>query len=86
MLRIYQNFLSEPQDAIDSTVLAAASELMDAYSNDFTLNDSIRNVDLLGQFEELAGVAGYLNQDGTLYRIFDLTIPLVANDLWSQNG
>ena len=85
MLRIYQNFLSEPQDAIDSTVLAAASDLIGAYSNDFDLGGTVRNVDLLGQFSEgLSGRAGYLNQDGKVLRIFDITIPLIVNDLWTQ--
>lgn len=83
--RIYQNFLSEPQDAIDPTVLVAASELIGAYSNDFDLGGTIRNVDLLGAHgEALKGRAAYLNASGTMFRVFDITVPLIVNDLWTQ--
>ncbi len=84
-LRIYQNFLSEPQDAIDPNLMKAADALMAAYSGDFDLGGTVRNVDLLGQFDfALSAKAGYLSQDGKLFRVFDLTIPLVVNDLWTQ--
>ena len=83
--RIYQNFTSEPPDAIDPTVLAAAAELIGVYSSDFDLGGTIRNVDLLGAHgEALKGRAGYVNISGTLYRIFDITVPLIVNDLWTQ--
>jgi len=87
MQRLYQNALSEPRDAIDPNLIMAADALFAAYSNDFDLSGTIRNVDLLGQHgTALDGEAGYLDVSGKMFRIFDITIPLVVNDLWSQSG
>lgn len=83
--RIYLPMVVEPQDGIDPAMLAAADALMRAYSADFDLGGLVESVDLLGRHgEPLAGKAGYLEQDGTEYRVFVITLPLVVNDLWPQ--
>lgn len=86
MVRIYSPALSQPQDAIDPTMLAAADALMAAYSGDFTLGGLVRDVDLLGAGgESLSAVAGWLPAaDGVRYRVIDITVPLVINDAWTQ--
>jgi len=82
-IRIYQNMLMEPQDAIDPRVMEATYALMAGYSDDFTLDGLIRNVDLLGQFGfALAAQAGYVAIDDTMYRAMDISLPLIVNDLW----
>lgn len=84
-LRIYSNMLAEPQDAIDPEILAAVDTLMTAYSGDFDLGGTVRDVDLLGETGTgLSMQAGYINQDNRLFRVVDLTIPCVINDLWGQ--
>lgn len=84
-VRIYQNFLSQPEDMIDPTVMAAVGSLMDAYSGDFTLGGLVRNVDLLGmQGIPLSAQAGYINQDGKMYRVYTLTVPVIINDQFEQ--
>jgi hypothetical protein len=84
--RLYTNMLAEPADMIDPNLLAAADLLLGGYSGDFDLGGTIRNVDLLGSTAGtgLSGQAGYLSQDGRLYRIFDLSIPCIVTDLWTQ--
>lgn len=85
-IRIYKNMLSEPQDAIDPDVLGAADALCAAYSGDFELGGLVRNVDLLGAHTQGLRVrAGYLPQDGRLFRVMDIGLPLIVNDLWSQS-
>jgi hypothetical protein len=85
MQRLYQNALSEPRDAIDPNLILAADALFTAYSGDFDLGGTIRNVDLLGAHGiALEGEAGYLDVSGKMFRIFDITIPLIINDLWTQ--
>lgn len=85
-LRIYQNMLMQPQDAIDPMVLTAVDRLFGVYSSDFTLGGLIKNVDLLGASgTALSAQAGYINQDNRLYRVMTITIPLVVNDLWEQS-
>jgi hypothetical protein len=86
-LRVFQNMLSDPQDAIDPMVMEAVDHMMGAYSGDFTLGGLIRNVDLLGATGPgLRAVAGYVNQDGKLYRVMTVNVPLVINDMWEQSG
>ena len=83
--RIYQNFLSEPLDAIDPALLAATDVMLTALSGDFTLGGTVRNIDLLKRFSDgLIARAGYLNQDSKLFRVMDIFIPVVINDLWTQ--
>lgn len=85
-LRIYTSMLSEPADAIDPNIVGAVDVLMTAYSGDFELGGNIKHVDLLGAHgRALSARAGYLNQDNKLYRIMDLTLPLIINDIWSQS-
>lgn len=85
-VRIYTNMLAEPQDAIDPRMIAATSTLLSAYSGDFDLGvTGVRSVDLLGSAgAPLSAQAGYLNQDGRLFRVMTLTLPIIVNDVWDQ--
>jgi hypothetical protein len=84
-LRVYQNMISEPQDAIDPNVLTAVDALMAAYSGDFQLGGDVRNIDLLGQVSDgLSAQAGYLEQDHKMYRVMTISIPMIINDIWDQ--
>lgn len=85
-LRIFQSTLSDPQDAIDPTVMAAVDDLMISYSGDFTLAGQVRDIDLLGEHGiPLSMQAGYVPMDdGKLYRVATITIPLILNDTWVQ--
>ncbi|GAA4226104.1 hypothetical protein GCM10022254_09960 [Actinomadura meridiana] len=84
-VRIFSDMLQEPQDGIDPAVLAAVDALMNAYSGDFTLGGLIRNVDLLGQTgAPLFAQSGYLNVSGRMFRIMDVSVPMVVSDVWEQ--
>ena len=85
--RIYTSMTSQPYDLIDSNVLSAAVYMIGALSGDFELGgaDDVRMIDLLGaNGEQLAGRAGYVEIDRHMYRVMTLTIPVVINDMWSQ--
>jgi hypothetical protein len=86
--RIYTNMLREPPDAIDPEMLAAADALIAAYSSNFDLDlAGVRGVDLLGAYgKPLSAQAGYLNQDGKLYRVITVVLPVIVNDLWPQSA
>ena len=87
MQRIYTSMLSEPQDAIDPALTDAVDYMLKTYHAGFTLVGTVREIDLLGEFgEPLSARAGYLNMDGKLYRIYDLTVPTIINDLWIQGA
>lgn len=84
-LRIYSRMFTAPRDDIDPTVMSAADDLMTAYTGDFTLGGAVKQVDVFGRHGAPLGFeAGYLDVGGVMYRILDLTIPLVINDAWVQ--
>lgn len=84
-VRLYSNVVQEPQDAIDPLMVAAVDTLLTTYSGDFDLGSNVRCVDLLGAYgTALSAQAGYLEQDGAVYRVMTITLPLILNDLWAQ--
>lgn len=84
-VRLFQNMLKEPQDMIDVEMMLACDALMGAYCGGFTLGGLVRNVDIKGAHgEPLGAEAGYVNQDGKLYRVITITLPLIVNDLWTE--
>lgn len=86
-VRLYTSMLQEPADAIDPNMLDALDVLMGAYSGDFTLRGLVRNVDLLGQAgAAMSAQAGYIQQDGVVYRVYTLILPILVNDLWDQEA
>lgn len=86
-VRIRSDMIAEPQDGIDPAIVDAVDLLMSAYSGDFTLGDTLRNVDLLaGSSPGLRADAGYLDQDSKIYRIMTITLPMIVNDVWTQEA
>lgn len=86
-VRIYQNFISQPEDAIDPNVTEATAVLFDAYAGDFTLGNLIRQVDLHGTAGvPLSAEAGYIPQDKLMYRCMTITLPLLINDAFNQEA
>jgi hypothetical protein len=86
-VRIYTNMLSDPQDAIDTGIVTALDALMAEYSGDFTFDGLVREIDLLGAYGDgLGAVAGYLNLDNKMYRVMTVTVPLIVNDVWTQEA
>lgn len=84
-VRIYSNMLAEPQDGIDPEVLRAVSALFTAYIGDFTLGGEARHIDVLGAYgPPLRAQAGYINQDGRLYRVMTISMPVIFNDCWNE--
>ncbi len=84
-VRIYVNMMAQPLDGTDPALIAATDLLINAYSGDFTLGGTIKAVDLLGMAgTPLGATPGYINQDSVLYRVMDITLPLLVSDTWAQ--
>lgn len=85
MVRCAANMLKDPQDAIDPLLVNAVDSLLALYSGDFSLGGTIMAVDLLGSHgDPLQAVAGYLPLGNTMYRVIDITLPLLITDVWDQ--
>jgi hypothetical protein len=86
-IRVFGNMIAKPEDDIDPNILTAVTTLIGAYSADFTLGGTVRNIDLLGEYgPKLSAQAGYVNVSGSLYRIMDITVPVIINDMWTQEA
>ena len=84
-VRIYSPMVQEPQDEIDPRILDAVDALLASYSGDFDLGGTVEQVDLLGAYGPPLGArAGYLQQDGKVFRTMVLTVGLVVDNLYTQ--
>jgi len=84
-LRIYSSMLQEPQDAIDPDLLDAVDLLLADYISHFTLGGLIRSVDVRGiDGSPLRVEAGYLEQDRKPFRVMEIELPMVIDDLYPE--
>lgn len=84
-VRLYMPMLTEPQDSIDPALTQATASLMVSYSGAFTLGGLVRNIDLLGQTgPAMSARPGYASHSGTIYRIYDIALPVIVNDVFAQ--
>lgn len=83
---IYANMLAEPYEETDGKLIRALDALMTAYNGDFTLDGTIRNVDVFGRDTQgLRVQAEYFKPDDILFRVLTISLPLVVNDVWEQD-
>lgn len=84
-VRVQTPFLQQPADQIDPLIMRAGTAVMALFAANFTFTSLIRNVDLLGAYgQRMRGQLGYLTQDNTTYRVMDILLPLVVNDLFPE--
>lgn len=84
-IRCYSSMLQQPLDAIDPNLMTAASSLLNAFSGEFTLGGTVRDIDLLGMYgRSLSAQAGYISIDSKMFRVMTVTVPVVINDMFSE--
>jgi len=83
--RLYVPFLQSPEDAIDSGLWAAIDPVIQSYATDFTLNGAARAIDFFGEHGvPFRAEPGYLTQDGTVFRVIELDVPVIVNDCYQE--
>jgi hypothetical protein len=90
-VRVYSPAPQLPAAGIDRGMLKAVATLMAAYSADFSLvtgsvaEGLVNMIDLLGAYgTPLSAQPGWLTQDSVPFRVTDIVLPLILNDMWSQ--
>ena len=84
---VYTKLRARPLDNVDPSVLLLASDLIAAYSGDFTLGGTVMNVDLLGAYgTPLQMAAVYADFQGTPLRVAEVTLPIIITDIWGQEA
>lgn len=74
-----------PRDDAEPYLIKALDSLLGRLNADFTLGGSVRMIDIGGAYgEELSTIAGYVKIDEQLYRVMEITLPLIVNDVWEE--
>lgn len=83
---IYTKQRAKPLDNVDPGILLLACDLLGAYSADFTLGGTVRDIDLLGAHgTPLKAQAAFADFQGTPLRVMEVTLPIIINDIWGQS-
>jgi hypothetical protein len=80
IVRVWSSAMQKPLDDIDPEALSSISSLMGAFAGGFTLGETVRNVDLFG----MSAVPAYVDFEGKPFRVVEITVPIVINDLWAE--
>lgn len=85
-MRIYGSTMTEPYDDIDSNITKAVDDLFTAYIGDFDLGSNARHIDIYGAHGlPLSVRSGYLNMNGREARVFQIRLPIIINDVWTES-
>jgi hypothetical protein len=86
IVRVYQNFISEPQDRIDPAVWKAVNLVLESINGEFRLGlNDVRNVDIFGHYgDALEARGGYIDIDNKMFRVVTITVPIILNDSYVQ--
>ncbi len=84
-LRLFVPMLKEPQDDIDRELMGGVDAVFNEIIGDFAGLTGARYVDVHGaDGEALSASLGYLQQDSKVFRIADILIPIVLNDVYTE--
>jgi hypothetical protein len=70
----------KPLGRADKVILAAACSLLAAYSGAFTLGGNVKDLNPL----LITAAPHYLTMEGHTFRVYEITLPVVVNDLWVE--
>lgn len=88
-VRLFSSTEAAPESYLERAMVDATSALLTAYSGDFELGGDVgaRNIDLLGsEGQPLSANAHYMNLSGVIFRVMDITLPVLINDVWDQTA
>lgn len=83
MTRIYTSMLADPQDRIDIDLGRAGSYMLAQLTGDFEVTGAY--IDLLGAYGiNLSADPGYVLLDKTMFRVIDMLVPFICDDVYDQ--
>ena len=82
-LRVYKDMLAEypdPQNSLEAELTSVVSKLMSNLLGDTDLESSVMSIDAGGiDGTSMTATYGYLSLGGVMYRVVDISIPLIVN-------
>jgi len=91
-IRLYSSLFKDDPDLIDPEVIKAVDLLFTEFNGNYTLlydgEDMVRQVDVFGsEGTPLTARSGYVQfEENREYRVVDITLPLIIDDVWQQGG
>lgn len=83
--RVYLNGQAKDEDKNEQKLLYLAALVMGAFSGAFTLGGEAVAVDLLGAWgNPLDAQPGWLAHDSKEFRVAEITVPVILDDVWRQ--
>jgi hypothetical protein len=82
LIMVWNPMMQKPLDGVDPAILTAVSTLLNEYSGNFTLGGTVRDIDLLN----LRADPVYVEQEGKQFRVEQISLPIVINDLWAMSA
>ena len=82
VIRVWSSALQKPLDGIDPELLSAVCSLMGAFAGGFTLGGTVRDIDLMAMSAQPA----YVDFEGKPFRVAEITISLVINDMFAESA
>ncbi len=83
--RCYLGMLTDPQSTIDVRLGKAAAYMLAELTGDFGIDGAY--IDLLGAHGDALGAQyGYVELDRSMFRIVDITVPFIADDVFNQEA
>lgn len=84
-VRLQYGMFVEPADRIDPELITALDLLMTNYIGDLTLGGSVMSIDVRGiEGDGITWTFGYIELDKKLFRVLDISLPVIAKDIWSE--
>lgn len=80
MVHVWSFAMQKPLDNVDPGVLGATCALMGAFAGGFTLNGTVREIDLFG----MSAQPGYADFQGKEFRTMVISLPLIVNDMFAE--
>jgi len=78
--RSYRNALRVPQSDSEVELIQADAQVRERLMEDFTLNASIRNIDIAGEYgEAMRSEWGRVDIGSTIFRAVDIVVPMVVD-------
>ena len=80
LVRIYDDMLREPQEDVEIEMSNVLDKFLNDLCGEFDLGATIRHVDVGGIWGTALGAKwGYIDLNNWMYRVVDVTVPLVVN-------
>lgn len=91
IVRLMYNALAMPQGinprGREIELLDGFDKVMEVLIGGFTLGGTTRSIDVLGESgEQLSGQWGYTQIDSAIFRIVDITVPVMINNAWTYGA